>query len=188
VTGFLGPGPCTLRLRTNLQVYWDQVYLARQGGALPRVSSRPVASAATLRHRGFAQEVDVAGTVAYDDNRLELVATTRWRGRLTRLGDVAELVKARDDRFVLCGPGDEVEIAFDAAGLPPPGPGQVRSFVLRCWGYCKDTAPTTRTGGHTHPLPRTGMVDFPPPGPADGAQRRYDREWNTRLAGESTDG
>jgi hypothetical protein len=177
----------TLRIRTNLQIYWDQVFLAALAEK-PTAAPLPVAKA-TLARRGFIQEIAGGGSnpVEYNDDRLEAVAVTRWRGKLTRLGDVTPLLTAADDQFVLIGPGDELTVEFDASRLPPVKPGYVRSFVLRTHGYCKDSSLYTATSGDVGPLPFRGMTSYP-----DGAldrtkapdgQDAYDREWNTRPAG-----
>jgi hypothetical protein len=188
VRGLAGAKALKLRVRTNLQIYWDQVYLA-PAAETPAAVALPV-SRATLAHRGFMQEVTPAGKrtpAGYTDDRTEPVAVTRWRGRLTHTGDVTPLLTTVDDRFVLCGPGDEVTVEFDASGLPPVKPGHVRSFVFRTHGYCKDTAPFTATGGEVGPLPFRGMGSYPAgamdrtKAPAD--QAAYDREWNNRPAG-----
>ena len=57
--------------------------------------------------------------------------------------------------------------------------------MLRSWGYCKDTAPTTLTAGQVARC-RTGMPAYPydpkknlPP----AAVVEYDQKWNTRPAG-----
>jgi hypothetical protein len=162
--------------------------------AIGRSSSARVTSLdpslATLAARGFMQEVRPtgrSGPVEYDETRTETVAVTPWRGMLTRLGDVTELLQKQDDFFVLCGPGDEVTIQFDAATLPPIPDGYVRSYVLRTWGYCKDTAPTTVSGGRVEPLPFRGMKDYAhltddERARADVIQAEYRRKWNTRPA------
>ena len=114
----------------------------------------------------------------------EPVAVTRWAGRLTKLGDVTDLLRAADDRFVLCGPGDELTVRFDAAGLPEVPAGWRRSFVLRTWGYCKDTAPFTATGSTVEPLPFRAMRNYPPGPdehyPDDRTHREYRGRYNTR--------
>ncbi len=167
------------RLRTNLQVHFDQAYLAAEEPGEARVTSL-APSSAVLSHPGFVRELP-GNPVAYDPARLEAVAVGKWAGSLTRLGDVTELAAGVDDRYVLAGPGDEVFVAFDAAKLPPVPAGWTRSFVLRVAGYCKDTAPTTLTGGQVGPLPHRAMTSYPC-AEAEGAAR--DREvWHTRPAG-----
>ena len=173
-----------VRVATNMQVHWDRIELAeaRDVSDLGRVTELPVASA-RLAARGFIREVAApGGAVSYDDSRTEPVAVTAWAGKLTRLGDVTELLQAADDRLVLCGPGDEITVRFDAKSLPPPPAGWVRSFVLRARGYCKDASVTTRTGGATEPLPFAAMPNYPDfggvtPPATDAAQ------WQTRPAG-----
>lgn len=185
LAGFAPAGKCVLRIRTNMQVFWDQVYLARAEdfGATAKVTPLEVAGA-DLAHRGFMQEVypDGRPPAAYDDARTEPVAVTKWKGNLTRLGDVTELLRGADDRFAICGPGDEITVRFDATKLPPLPAGWKRSFVLRSWGYCKDAAPTTVTGGQVGPLPFRGMPNYPDFGsakpPATDAAR-----WHIRPAG-----
>ena len=94
---------------------------------------------------------------------------------------MTELAAAVDDRFVLAGPGDEVTLTFDAANLPPLPTGWARSFVLRTHGYCKDTAPTTATGGRVGPLPHRAMAAYPCEETPQAAADR--RAWHTRPAG-----
>lgn len=179
----LKPGPCVLRIRTNMQVYWDQAYLAPAEDVGLKVHSLPV-ERADLATRGFIQEVypDGRPPVAYDDARTEQVPVTRWEGNLTRTGDVTELLTAADDRFVICGPGDEVAIRFDGSKLPELPAGWERSFVLRSRGYSKDAAPFTATGGKVGPLPFRAMKNYPDFGgvapPTTDAAR-----WHTRPAG-----
>jgi len=70
-----------------------------------------------------------------------------------------------DDRFVLCGPADEITVRFDAKGLPDLPPGWVRSYTLRTHGYCKDTSSTTVTGSQVRPAPFRRVPNSPPFGP-----------------------
>src|SRR5205807_7877664 len=92
-------------------------------------------------------------------------------GRLTRLGDVSELLQKRDDRFVIFGPGDELTVRFDARYLPTLPGGWTRDFVLRAWGYCKDCGPFTATGDTIEPLPFHGMSAYP-----YGAKKHYPQD------------
>ena len=93
---------------------------------------------------------------SYDDAQTEPVTVTKWQGDFTKPGDVTTRLQVADDSFVVCGPGGEITVSFDARGLPVVPSGYVRSFVLRTRGYCKDAAPFTLTGGDVEPLPRHG--------------------------------
>jgi len=187
VTGWIDPDGGPVRLRTNLQVYWDQLFFAPVAETGSTARELPV-SRATVEHRGFVQEYSPNGKlpIAYDYDRLEPVAVTRWKGKFTRTGDVTELLTATDDRHVICGPGDEVTVEFDATALPPVREGWKRSFVLRSWGYCKDNAPTTVSAGQVGPMPYRAMPRYPydpAKEPPPLAVREYDAEWNTRPVG-----
>lgn len=175
----------TLRISTNMQVFWDQVHLAKAEDAeqVGKVTTLDVARA-DLAARGFMQEVYPNGRppVAYDDSKTEAVAITKWKGNLTRLGDVTDLLRAADDRFVLCGPGDEITVRFDATKLPPLPAGWSRSFVLRSHGYCKDKSVTTVTGAEVGPLPFRAMPNYPHFGGAKPPATDADK-WHTRPAG-----
>src|SRR5260221_13496608 len=145
VTGLLAGFTGKLRLRTNLQIYWDQIFIAPAIAATQvRVAELNVHSA-SLAYRGFLKEIspDKNALIEYDPERVEPVAVTRWKGRLTRFGDVTELLAATDDRVVILGPGDELTVRFDARGLPTLPAGWTRQFVLRTWGWCKDASPFT---------------------------------------------
>ena len=64
--------------------------------------------------------------------------------------------------------------------------GWKRSFVLRSWGYCKDSTPTTMTAGAVGPLPYRGMPRYPydtAKNPPPAALLDYDQKWNTRPVG-----
>jgi Flp pilus assembly protein TadD len=188
VTGWIDANGGPVRIRTNLQIYWDQVFLAPQATGVESLVRELPVSRASLEHRGFTQEISPGGKapISYDYDRLEPVVYTKWRGKLTRTGDVTELLARDDDHFVICGPGDEITAEFDATKLLPLPAGWERSFVLRTWGYCKDTALATATNGQVGPLPHRAMSKYPydpakEPLPAHIVE--YDRIWNTRPAG-----
>src|SRR5262249_52443098 len=85
ITGELRRGAVTgrgvFRIRTNMQVYWDQVFLAaaEDFAAVTKTVTLEVASA-SLSARGFMQEVypDGRPPVAYDDAKTEPVAVNHW--------------------------------------------------------------------------------------------------------------
>jgi tetratricopeptide (TPR) repeat protein len=198
VSGLVGGDSCKLRMRTNMQVYWDQVFIAplaeriavgvEAGAKPPRVRALAVQTA-HLESRGCTQEYSPDGKepTLYAYDRLDPVPVTRLAGRLTKLGAVTELLNERDDCFVIFGPGDELTVTFAADSLPPPTAGWKRSFVLRAWGYCKDASPFTATGATVEPLPFHAMKNFPCGAaenyPVTPRHDDYQRRYNTRLIG-----
>jgi hypothetical protein len=191
LTGKLGGGRCVLRLRTNLEIYWDQAFIAPADSMAPstiQVRHLDVREA-TLSARPCMLEYSPDGRqpTIYDYDQPAAVPVSRLAGRLTRHGDVTDLLRAADDCFVLFGPGDELTACFDAAQLPPLPAGWRRSFVLRTWGYCKDCSPFTEAGETVGPLPFRGMRDYPygpdESYPRDRVHDDYQRKYNTRQIG-----
>jgi hypothetical protein len=123
----------------------------------------------------------------YDYDRQQTVAVSRLSGKMTRYGEVTELLRDRDDRFVIFGPGDELTVEFDAKKLPPLPPGWKRSFVLKTWGYCKDCSLFTATGDTIEPLPFQAMSKYPygpdEHYPDDALHQDYLRRYQTRQVG-----
>jgi hypothetical protein len=195
VTGQLAGPRCRLRLRTNLHVFWDQAFVAAgcrtvTPGAKDGVRAVVLdVQGAELEPCGVMQEYSPDGRqpTVFDHDRHEQVPLSPPAGKRTRFGDVTELLRQRDDRFVVFGPGDEVTVRFDATRLPPLPAGWRRSFVLRTWGYCKDSGPFTATGATIEPLPFAAMRNYPPGPdehyPPDAAHQDYLRRYQTREVG-----
>jgi len=179
-----------LRLRTNLQIYWDQVFVADTGwgkGEGGRVTTLAPVSG-DLHFRGFSRMYRRGGRYGphwfeYDDVTKE----SPWRsitGAATRFGDVRPLLERSDDQYVVMVPGDEVTVEFDAPGQAPPL-GWTRTFILYSDGWIKDSDLNTANGTTIGPLPYHAIKSYPyAPGdayPADSAWQRYVREYNTRI-------
>jgi tetratricopeptide (TPR) repeat protein len=191
LSGKLAGPDCAIRLRTNMECYWDRAFIAvrdRAAEAQVRVREIPPARA-TLAYRGLARETSSDGRppLLYDYEHVEPALAARFSGWLTRYGDVAGLLARDDDRFCVIGPGDEVRLEFDAQTASEPPPGWTRSFVLRAVGYCKDADPFTATSDTVAPLPWRGMPAYPfgPEGerPREPHHAEYLREYLTRPAG-----
>jgi hypothetical protein len=185
VTGKLGGPRCVLRLRTNLEIFWDQIFVAPLLPAGAFRSANLEVGTANLAARGCVQEYSPDGRqpTLYDHDRLETTPVARVSGRLTRLGDVAELLRDLDDRFVIIGPGDEITVTFDASRLPALPAGWKRSFVLRTWGYTKDMGPFTAHGDTVEPLPFRAMGNYPYGPDKRHPHEDYQQRYNTRPAG-----
>jgi hypothetical protein len=187
LTGKLGGGRCVLRLRTNMECYWDRAFVAVASRDAGLVTTELTASRATLGYRGYTREYSPDGRLPllYDYDHVDPAPLARLAGRLTRYGDVVPLLDRDDDQFCLVGPGDEVRLEFDANGLPALAEGWTRSFVLRTVGYCKDADPFTATSDTVGPIPYQGMPPYPfgPEGerPGDPDHDAYLRTYQTRV-------
>jgi hypothetical protein len=190
LTGKLLGDRCVLRIRTNMECYWDQAFIALRDAEAEeqlRVSSLPVARA-KLGPRGYTREVSPDGRLPllYDYDYVDPAPLAPFAGRLTRFGDVVELLTADDDRLCLVGPGDEVRVEFDATAPALPE-GWTRSFVLRSYGYCKDADPFTAGSDTVGPLPWKGMPEYPfeegVGRPRDPDYQMYLDTYQTRIAG-----
>ena len=152
-------GARRLRLRTNLEIYWDSLSLAAEAPSATLTMQRLPASRAELRFRGFSvTETDrreVPETPRYD----RLASTSpRWRdltGTYTRFGDVSTLLAGVDDRYVIMNAGDELRLSFSAP--PSPSAGRARDFVLVGDGWEKDGDYNTGFSQTVLPLPAHGQ-------------------------------
>ncbi len=151
---FTGSGPRRLRLSTNLEIFWDRLGWAVGRPDLHVIPRKLGLKAADLRYRGFSATAQKdASTPERPDYTVEGVAA-RWRdleGFHTRFGDVRELLKIVDDRYVIMNAGDELRVTFPE--VPPPQPGVVRDFVLVGDGWEKDGDYNTVASRTVLPLP-----------------------------------
>jgi tetratricopeptide (TPR) repeat protein len=141
LTGIFHPGtPRRVRLRTNLEIYWDCIEWA-QGESSAEVKTRELdPEVADLHYRGYST-IDRPDAGAPEvPNYYEILGTKqRWRdliGYYTRYGDVRELLKNIDDRYVIVNSGDEMSLRF--AEQPPPPAGWLRDFIIVGDGWIKD--------------------------------------------------
>ena len=179
-----------VRIVTNLCVYWDQVFLSEDPSP-PRVRITPLdARSAEVRLRGFSHAViDPRREQPESFEYAHWTPAASWNqtpGFYTRYGDVRELVGEADDRFVIMGAGDELQLRFPATGLPPLEAGQRRDFLLLVDGWAKDADANTAFSQTVGPLPFHTMSQYPyPPAehyPDDAAHQAYQKTYNTRPA------
>ena len=184
VSGLFRPGePARARLRTNLEIYWDFIGVAK-GLPAHQMRMRTISlKSAILRYRGFSvtnqpnpsspeiPEYTVSGTVP------------RWldlSGFYTRFGDIRELLTAADDRYVIMNAGDEMQLQFPAP--PPPPAGWVRDYVLVGDGWVKDGDFNTGFSKTVLPLPAHDLPNYNAPPTRlqdDPVYRRHASDWQT---------
>jgi hypothetical protein len=150
------PGGTTrLRLRTNLEVYWDRIAVAFALDApaglatetLPLFSARMEAVGFPLRTNGPQRRP------FYDyQQRTPLWDTRHPQGQYTAFGDATELVEAADDALAIIGPGEALTLSFKAPDVELSTP----VLVLEARGWAKDMDLYTADAGSVGPLPDSG--------------------------------
>lgn len=189
LTGKLTGPSCVIRIKTNMECYYDQAFIALRGPASMVRETDLTVTRAELQYKGYFREVSPDGKLPllYDHDYVDPAPLARLGGVLTRLGDVTSLLQADDDQHCLVGPGDEVRIEFEDKGLPPLPEGWTRAFMVKSVGYCKDADPFTAGSDNVGPLPWKGMPAFPfgreGERPLDPDYERYLKTYQTRPAG-----
>jgi len=187
LSGLLRPGEREVRLSTNMRVYWDQIQVGATVSADGFTSATLDPRSATLRNRGFSEEVRPNGEdpPGYDYNRVS--AASPWKvfaGAYTREGDVLPLLTAADDQFVIGKPGDEVALDFDVAAKLEVPAGWARTYLLIGDGFSKEMDVNSASPDTVEPLPFHGMSKYPyPPNehyPDTPALNKYREQYNTR--------
>ncbi len=161
---FPAGSPRRVRLRTNLEVFWDQLQWAEaRPDSVLKIQRLPLDSA-QLRYRGFSvvKAVDTSSPelpVSYAELGGE---TPRWRdltGFVTRFGDVKPLLTGVDDRYAILNAGDEILFKFPASSAPEAG--KKRDFVVISDGWEKDGNINTTFGKTVGPYPLHALKDYP---------------------------
>lgn len=186
---FLSPSR-EVRIVTNLCVYWDEIFLSDTTAPPQARLTDLQATTAELRFRGFSKVVvhperKQPEYFVYADVRPQ----SMWnptRGLYTRFGEVEELLRRTDDRFVIMGSGDELRLHFDASAMPDLPTGWRRDFLLFVDGWAKDGDANTAHSQTVGPLPYHDMPQYPyaephvyPDGPI---YKLYQEFYNTRPA------
>ncbi len=176
--------PHKLRLRTNLEIYWDQIEWAQGLPDAPIKITRLLPQIADLHYRGFSviHQANPSSPEIPDYN--QLAATTQiWRdlsGYYTRYGDVRALLAGIDDRYVIMNAGDELTLRFAAPPAPPAG--WVRDYVIDGDGWIKDGDYNSTFSRTVQPLPYHARTEYDTaPGALEDewVYRRHPQDWQT---------
>jgi tetratricopeptide (TPR) repeat protein len=178
-----------VRIRTNMEIYWDEIFFAYPLPDAPSISTIMKPVSADLHYRGFSRSYRKGSRYGphwfdYSDVDKE----TKWRdltGNYTRYGDVLPLLTESDNKYIISNAGDETSIDFDAGGLPELKKGWKRDFLIHSVGWVKDGDINTALGSTVLPLPFHGMKSYPPSDkdsyPKDPELQKYLKEYNTRI-------
>ncbi len=135
------PGtPRRLRLRTNLEIFWDSIEWAKGLPDTRLKTVRTTPATADLHYRGYSviNKLNSSSPEVPDYDQIS-GSKQIWRdliGYYTRFGDVRELLEEIDDRYVIMNAGDEMTLRFPAQ--PPPLAGWVRDYIIIGDGWIKD--------------------------------------------------
>jgi hypothetical protein len=183
LTGVFRPGtPHRVRLRTNLEVYWDAIEWARGLPDTPLRVTRLAPELADLHYRGYSviHQANASSPEVPDYDHLS-GSKQRWRdliGYYTRFGDVRELLARIDDRYVIMNSGDEMTFRFAAPPAPPAG--WVRDFIIAGDGWIKDGDYNSTFSKTVEPLPYHAKQQYTdPPGRLEDERvyRHHPEDW-----------
>ncbi len=188
LTGKLLPSDRKLRIATNMDLYWDRIFAAMHDPSAGLRIQEVAASSADLHFLGYPREYSPDGRQPYLLDYASLDRFVPWKvmaGNYTRFGEVGELLREADDRFVIMGHGEEVTLRFPVDAFAPVQPGFRRSFILKTDSYCKDMDLYTAHGETVEPLPFHAMRSYPygpdERYPDNERTRAYLRTYNTRV-------
>lgn len=183
LTDVFRPGtPRRVRVRTNLEIYWDQIEWAQGLPDTPLKMVRLAPSNVDLHYRGYSviARPDAGAPEIPDYERLSSTKQI-WRdlvGYYTRHGEVGELLKEIDDRYVIVASGDEMSLRFPEQ--PPPPTGWVRDYIIMGDGWIKDGDYNSTFSRTVLPLPYHDENEYvTPPGKLEeeAVYRRYPEDW-----------
>ena len=189
LTGKLPAGTRRIRIRTNLQIYWDQILVDNgvDASALARQVELPLASA-HLAFRGYPKQVDGAtpGDLTYDYQSISATGPFQWqRGSYTKYGNVTPLLQTKGERYVIFGSGEDIDAEFDDTALPALPAHWKRDYFFYADGFVKDMDFYEALPFTVAQLPFHQMSAYPYPAREHFPETRdlvnYHLDWNDRF-------
>ena len=177
-----------VRIRTNMQIYWDHIFMATDvtNNDLAVVNLQP--ASADLHYRGFSVISRKDFGSPHIPDYYNITTGQKWRdltGKYTRHGDVLPLLLESDSKYVIMNAGDEISLEFIASDLPGLPENWRRDFLFYNDGWLKDGDLNTAHGQTVEPLPFHGMSAYPygfgDAYPTDSDYIEYISMYNTRT-------
>ncbi len=176
LTDVFRPGtPHRVRIRTNLEIYWDQIEWAEGLPNAPLKTVRLTPTQTDLHYRGYSviTRPDAGAPAPEVPDYDRLLATKQSLrdliGYYTRYGDITELLQNIDDRYVIVASGDEMSLRFPEQ--PPPPAGWVRDYVFMGDGWIKDGDYNSTFSKTVLPLPYHAKQEY------ETAPGKLEDEW-----------
>lgn len=190
VTGKLLPGDRLIRISSNMELYWDQIFIAPILSDVGLYVQEVPVKIADLHFLGYPKEYSPDGRHPnlYDYRSVDgAIAWKIMEGDYTRYGEVTELLDNADDCYVIMGRGEELTLRFSAGAFGPSPEGFDRSFILKTDSFCKDMDLYSAYPDTVEPLPFHSMSTYPygtnEKYPDDKKRREYRMRFNTRRVG-----
>ena len=178
---------CRVRIRTNMQIYWDHIFFSAGESRIPLRETTLRPGNADVHYRGFSRMYRKSYSGPFWFDYSTVTKRQLWRdleGYYTRYGDVTSLVQEADDKYVIMNAGDEITVEFDATAVPELNPGWSRDYLLYTDGWLKDGDLNTAFSQTVEPLPFHGMSRYPygddESYPLDKEHQDYLAKYNTR--------
>ena len=204
VTGKVLPGDQRIRISSNMELYWDHIFIApildfllapASGRGTPAdrrglIVQEAPAESADLHFLGYPRQYSPDGRQPhlYDyDNIDRAVPWKIMQGDYTRYGPVGELLSEADDCYVIMGRGEELTLRFASDAFGPIPAGYRRTFILKTDSFCKDMDLYSAYPDTVEPLPFHSMSNYPygpdEKYPDDQKRQQYRQQFNTRRVG-----
>jgi Flp pilus assembly protein TadD len=188
LTGKIPQGTRRIRIVNNLKIYWDAIRIDQSLKTQDvRVEQVPLAKAG-LDFVGYPREIRLhpaSDTVYSYAQRSKSGPYAHAAGNYTRYGNVYDLLKNSDDRFVVFGSGEGLKLDFDPRRLPALPADWVRDYFFYADGFEKDLDFYAAHAFTVEPLPRHSVLPYPYPEgqeyPSDAKHLGYQLEYNTRM-------
>jgi hypothetical protein len=135
---------------------------------------------AVVAETGYATRTTFAQRRPFYDygRRLPMWDCRHMSGFYTSFGDAAPLVQNVDDASAIIGPGEEVQLSFEA-DVSTKDIGWSRCYVLELNGWAKDKDLYTKDGDTVGPLPRRD--DSPDSSARDLLHRNHNQRFRSGI-------
>ncbi|NUO78632.1 VCBS repeat-containing protein [candidate division KSB1 bacterium] len=176
-----------IRIRTNMQIYWDHIFYATSVAASAlQITDLKIASA-DLHYRGFSEVTRATPYSPHLPDYHTVTTAQKWRdltGSYTRYGEVLPLLLEADSKYVIMNAGDEMTLTFAATPRAELPAGWKRDFIMYNDGWVKDGDLNTAHGQTVEPLPFQEMAAYPYSAqesyPQDEEHRVFLKQFQTR--------
>lgn len=174
----LPKGVTKLRMRTNMEIYWDRVRIVIENSPA-KINHRELPLAeAQVKRSGFALRSTGPQRQPYYDysQRAPYWDAKYADGMYTTYGPVTELVNKTDSAVAIVGSGEEVHLEFlpSAEGVAE---GMFRHYVVDFHGWAKDMDMYTDKGETVEPIPALSDLD----GDQKDIRNRLHQKYNVRF-------